>query len=179
MLQTDRGPALGEIRGKAESMRRTTRRSDLTGMASGIFFAVSILWWIFHHNALLGATSLALVVLAAAVDFVAGIYLGHGGRCIRLDLSTREFLTEKRESIERSIGAIRNLTRLYSMPVMGGLAFWVATKEPTRAEFVSFAVSLCALILFLDWRNSRKIGRTLRPVLDDIDRELADKGYSP
>ncbi len=148
-------------------MNRNPRASDPVGIGAGIFFVVSALWWILGQNAFLSRVGLVLVLLAASVDLLTFVFLRYCDRVVRLDFPAGESLAARQARLERSLRLVRLLTRCLITLVMSGLVFWMVSKRAPQPEFISFCAAIVALTEFLDWRNSRRMENTLRPMLEE------------
>lgn len=90
------------------------------------------------------------------------------------ELPRREFLEREREMIMARIRVWRRGVSWYALPIIVGASLWATA----RAESIQQAAGVIGMIVLLavygPWIGHRRITRELRPVLEEIDRELEE-----
>jgi uncharacterized membrane protein (DUF485 family) len=122
---------------------------------------------------LLGNLGLAITVLGIALMLSGSIILKYRMRVSHPELPPREYLAEQRKKIAARIAIFkRNIWIL--IPTILGFAAYSAAPLNTIHRIAVFAIFAVLAFVGCFWFTRRKMKRDLLPLLEGIDREIAD-----
>lgn len=168
-----------DIRKKAEKMERKYFRQTIALILLSIIGIASFSLLCRNDQSILANIGAILICIGAFLEAMTCLTLYFPFQEKRYELCRREFLARERALILARIRVWRGNTGWYVLPMALGGLLWAVARAYSIGQSVA-VISLLALTLMANtWIGRRRIDRDLRPVLDDIDRELEELDLTP
>jgi hypothetical protein len=124
------------------------------------------------HNPLLANVGLIVMLLGSALMLAGSIILKYRLRVSHPELPRKEFLAEQRRKISARIALLQNNMTWFLIPAMLGFLLWQVTLSHSIQMKIVLIILAALACVGAFWCGRWQIRRELRPMLEEIDREL-------
>jgi Na+/melibiose symporter-like transporter len=162
------------IRRKAEELERERKRALQKQLGLGLICLVLLAGRFDRHLPLISNLGLGIMVVCGAIALGAHYVLKRRLEESHRELPREEYLADKRRKILAQIKMLRNNTTWILVPALAGFLAWQIPSAHSKFAMVvliGLTVIVCVITI---WCIRRIVKKKLLPVLEDIDRELAE-----
>jgi hypothetical protein len=161
------------IRRKAEEMDREYRRELQKQLTLGLF-CLALLAGQYRHLSLVSSLGLGIMVVCGAIALRSHYVLKRRCRESHRELPRKEYLAEQRRKIMARIKMLRRNLSWILGPALAGFLIWQIPNAHSKFT-VFLLINLAAIAgLVTVWCIRRILQKELLPILEEIDRELAE-----
>ena len=162
------------IRRKAEEMEREQKRALQKQLSLGLICLALLAGRFDRHLPLMSNLGLGIMVVCGAIALGAHYFLKRRSRESHRELPREEYLADKRRKVVARIRLLRRKTTWILVPALAGFLAWQIPRAHSKFAVVVL-ISLAVIVYVITvWCIGRIVKKELLPVIEDIDRELAE-----
>ncbi len=162
-----------DVQRRARNLEEKEKAHDIQAVIGGLALAALYFVWFDSRQPWWSNAGIALMVAGTVLVAACTLSLYLPGRRIRFDLPREEFLVQERKRLRARIRILHREGLWAWAPLIAGMLIYFASLIKS---VVAFAV--CVLILVIGcgaawWFSTRRHGKALQSLLDEIELELA------